>query len=63
MPEYLRLNKTEQRMVEVKTREINKILINNDHPPLQESDVLHWVLEKSLCAVTAEANGEIHIDR
>lgn len=63
MPEYLRLNKTEQRLVEVKTREINKVLIMNDHPPLQESDLLHMVLEKSLCDVKAEASGEVLIDR
>jgi hypothetical protein len=59
----IRLTKAEIQLLEKKAREVNKVLINNDHPPVQESELLHKVIQACLCAVKAEASGEIIIDR
>jgi len=62
MPVTLRLTKDEQRATEVKCREINKVLINAEKPPVQESELLHIVLEKALDRLRVNKRGEIEIE-
>ena len=59
----VRLSKQEQRDLEKKTREINKVLIMNDHPPMQESELVHAILQRSLKIVKAESSGEVILDK
>ncbi len=58
----LRTIKTESKLIEKKYREINKVLILIDHPPLQKSELVHISLDKVLPVVKAESNGQIVID-
>ncbi len=62
MPTTLRLTKEEQRNTEVKCREINKILINEEITPIQESELLHLVIEKAMKRVKVNKRGEIDIE-
>ena len=62
MPVTLRLTKDEQRATEIKCREINKILINSEKPPIQESELLHIMLEKAMERVRVNKRGEIEIE-
>ncbi|MBO1271191.1 hypothetical protein J3L11_05945 [Shewanella sp. 4t3-1-2LB] len=62
MPTTLRLTKEEQRTTEVKCREINKILINEEISPIQESELLHLVIEKALKRLKVNKRGEIEIE-
>ncbi|HDS1213008.1 hypothetical protein [Shewanella algae] len=62
MAQTLRLTKEEQRKTEIKCREINKILIDLEKKPIQESELLHIVLEKTLGKVKVNKRGEIEIE-
>jgi len=62
MAQTLRLTKDEQRTAELKCREINKILIDLEKKPIQESELLHIVLEKSLSRTKVNKRGEIEIE-
>lgn len=62
MAQTLRLTKEEQRKTEIKCREINKILIDLEKKPIQESELLHIVLEKTLGKVKVNRRGEIEIE-
>lgn len=62
MAQTLRLTKEEQRTAELKCREINKILIDLEMKPIQESELLHIVLEKTLSRTKVNKRGEIEIE-
>lgn len=62
MPVTLRLTKDEQRATELKCREINKILILAEKPPVQESELLHIILDKELERIRVNKRGEIEIE-
>jgi hypothetical protein len=62
MPMTFRLTDKEQRDIEVKCREINKILINNDHKPIKESELLHEILKLSVSKIEATKGGDIILD-
>lgn len=62
MAQTLRLTKEEQRKTEIKCREINKILIDLEKKPIQESELLHIVLEKTLGKVKVNKRGEIEVE-
>lgn len=57
----LRLNKEEQRAVEIKCRELNKQLINNDFKPITESELIHKILLESIKNTIVNKNGEVII--
>lgn len=62
MPATLRLTKDEQRRAEVKCREINKILVNMERAPVQESELLHKLIDLTVDKVKVNKRGEIFIE-
>jgi hypothetical protein len=62
MPATLRLTKEEQRRAEVKCREINKILVNMEKAPIQESELLHRLIDFTVDKVKVNKRGEIVIE-
>lgn len=62
MPATLRLTKDEQRKAELKCREINKILVNMERAPIQESELLHLVIDWALDRAKVNKRGEITIE-
>lgn len=62
MPATLRLTKDEQRRAEVKCREINKILVNMERAPVQESELLHRLIDLTVDKVKVNKRGEIIIE-
>lgn len=62
MPSTLRLKDSEQEHLRKKCIEINKVLINNDHAPMSDSELAHMVLELTLPHVKADKEGKIFID-
>ena len=62
MPTNIRLTKDEQRDIEVKCRELNKILINQEFAPIQESELVHIVLKRAINRLSVDKRGEIDID-
>ncbi len=62
MPSTLRLKDSEQEALRRKCVEINKILINNDHPPMSDSELAHVALELTLKHLKADKDGRIFVD-
>lgn len=62
MPATLRLTKDEQRRAEEKRREINKILINMERAPVQESELLHRLIDLTVDKIKVNKRGEIVIE-
>lgn len=62
MPATLRLTKEEQRKAELKCREINKILVNMERAPIQESELLHLVIDRVIERVKVDKRGDIFIE-
>lgn len=62
MPATLRLTKDEQRRAEVKCREINKILVNMERAPVQESELLHRLIDLTVDKVKVNKRGEFFIE-
>jgi hypothetical protein len=62
VPVTLRLTKDEQRAAEIKCREINKILVNMERAPMQESDLLHLVIKRYIDRIKVNKKGEIEIE-
>lgn len=62
MPSQLRLTKMEQEQIRKKSIEVNKVLIDQGMQPLQESDLLHKILEKTVRHAKVGENGEILIN-
>ncbi len=61
MPTNIRLTKSEQTMLRNKSIEINKVLIMSGHIPLQESEIIHWLLEECINKLKAGNSGELKI--
>lgn len=55
----LRLNKEEQRATEEKCLEINRLLIDLNRMPMQESELLHFILRESIHRLTIDSKGEL----
>ncbi|RQM72398.1 hypothetical protein EHZ82_04700 [Aeromonas hydrophila] len=62
VPATLRLTKDEQRKAELKCREINKLLVNMERAPIQESELLHLVIDRTIDRVKVDKRGDIIID-
>ena len=62
MPASVRLTKEEQREIEIKCRELNKILINQEFAPIQESELIHLILKRTLSRVKVNKRGEIEVE-
>lgn len=62
MPTTLRLTKEEQRKAELKCREINKILVNMEKAPIQESELLHHLIDFTLDKIKVNKRGELVFD-
>lgn len=62
MPTNIRLTKDEQRDIEVKCRELNKILINQEFAPIQESELVHIILKRVLSRISVNKRGEIDVE-
>ncbi|WP_320153093.1 hypothetical protein [uncultured Tolumonas sp.] len=62
MPTNVRLTKDEQREIELKCRELNKILINQELAPIQESELVHVILKKAITRTKINKRGEIDLD-
>lgn len=62
MPATLRLTKEEQKQLREKCIEINKLLISNEKIPMQESELAHKILLKSIRYVKINKEGELIID-
>lgn len=62
MPATLRLTKEEQKQLREKCIEINKLLISREMPPLQESELAHKILLKSIRYVKLNRDGVLIID-
>ena len=62
MPATLRLTKDEQRRAEVKCREINKILVSMERAPVQESELLHRLIDLTVDKVKVNKRGETFIE-
>ncbi len=62
VPVTLRLTKDEQRAAELKCREINKLLVNMEKSPVQESELLHMVLSKCIDRIKVNKRGEVDVE-
>lgn len=62
MPTNIRLSKEEQKELSEKYLEVNKVLINMGKRPIQESELVHLVLEKSINNIKVSKDGEIYLD-
>jgi hypothetical protein len=62
MSKTVRLSDAEQEAIRQKAIEINKLLINNGHPPLKDSELVHKILEKAVPCVQLGKGGEIILE-
>jgi len=62
MPTNIRLTKDEQREIELKCRELNKILINREIAPIQESELVHLILKRAIQRISVNKRGEIELE-
>ncbi len=62
MPITLRFKKCEEAELHKKCIEINKILINKNLMPIRESELAHFILEKSISYVKVSKDGKLYID-
>jgi hypothetical protein len=62
MPVTLRLTKDEQRSAELKCREINKILVNMERAPMQESELLHFVINSCINRIKVNKRGDVEVE-
>lgn len=62
MPETLRLTATEQELLRQKCIEINKMLIKHGRQPIKDSELAHFLLEKSVSYVEVGKEGQLELD-
>ncbi len=62
MIKTLRLKDKEQEEIRRKSIEINKLLVNMEKSPLQESELVHILLELSIRYAKLTTRGEVIID-
>ena len=61
VPDIFRLSQYEKEELKEKTRMINRIQVDNDIVPMQYSDVIHFLLSRSLELVKIDKKGRITI--
>lgn len=59
--ETIRLTKSEQEQIDLKTMEINKLRVNNGIDPITKSDLVHMLIGASLVKLKATKEGEVLI--
>lgn len=57
MPATLRLTAAEQELLRKKCIEINKLLIKQNRQPIKDSELAHFLLEKSVGYVEVSESG------
>ncbi|EMV8855508.1 MULTISPECIES: hypothetical protein [Pseudomonas] len=62
MPATLRLTATEQELLRQKCIEINKMLIKHGRQPIKDSELAHFLLEKSVGYVEVGKEGQLELD-
>lgn len=62
MPATLRLTNAEQELLRRKCIEINKLLIKQGRQPIRDSELAHFLLEKSVGYVEISESGELKLD-
>lgn len=62
MPATLRLTNAEQELLRKKCIEINKLLIKQGRQPIRDSELAHFLLEKSVSYVEIGESGELRLD-
>lgn len=63
MPTSIRLTKDEQKLIHEKTIEVNKKLMAMNQMPMQESELVHAVLELALRNTAVSSDAEITISK
>lgn len=62
MPATLRLTNAEQELLRKKCIEINKLLIRQGRQPIRDSELAHFLLEKSVGYVEVGESGELKLE-
>lgn len=62
MPATLRLTANEQEQLRQKCIEINKLLVKKGLSPIRDSELAHFLLEKSVGYVDLDEKGNLHLD-
>lgn len=62
MPATLRLTAAEQEALRKKCIEINKLLIKQGRQPIKDSELAHFLLEKSVGYVEVGESGDLILD-
>lgn len=62
MPATLRLTTVEQESLRKKCIEINKLLIKQGRQPMKDSELAHFLLEKSVTCVEVNEHGELVLE-
>lgn len=62
MPATLRLTAAEQELLRKKCIEINKLLIKQGKQPLRDSELAHFLLEKSVSYIEVGESGELKLE-
>lgn len=62
MPATLRLTNAEQELLRKKCIEINKLLIKQGRQPIRDSELVHFLLEKSVSYVEISESGELKLE-
>ncbi len=62
MSKMFRLTKTEEKDIQDKCVDFNKILINNNMIPVKDSELLHAILSLVMKRTKINKDGEIYIE-
>lgn len=62
MPATLRLTTAEQELLRKKCIDINKLLIKQGKQPLRDSELAHFLLEKSMTYIEVSDSGELTLE-
>lgn len=62
MPATLRLTTAEQEALRKKCIEINKLLIKQGRQPIKDSELAHFLLDKSVAYVIVGESGDLTLD-
>lgn len=63
MPATLRLTNAEQELLRKKCIDINKLLIRHGKQPIRDSELAHFLLEKSVAYVEVTQSGELRLEQ
>ncbi len=62
MPATLRLTASEQELLRKKCIEINRLLVKKGLSPIRDSELAHFLLEKSVTYVELDESGVLRLD-